>query len=308
MTRIDPDDPQQRLQDFGLLRRILRDYDPADVDDSMSPNDTMIGHNYMWVGASAAESIIAAVAASRLTRVEAVLDLPCGHGRVLRHLARMFPEAALDACDLDKDGVAFCAQTFGARPILSQEDLTQVRFDRKYDLIWIGSLFTHTSQSVTERWLTYLSEQLSDTGIIVATFHGRFTPIVHCLTPYIDEERWRIVMDGYRRTGYGYADYAEGVSHAFIEGSYGLSVTRPSTLLELVGRIPGVRIHHYQERGWGNNQDVIAFGPPHWDDSTWPHQEPPLLPDPEPAPAASSRLGKAREALSRLFGGPRNPS
>ena len=47
------------------------------------------------VGASAAEAIIAALAAGRLAEVKRVLDLPCGHGRVLRHLVNMFPDAAV---------------------------------------------------------------------------------------------------------------------------------------------------------------------------------------------------------------------
>lgn len=275
---IDPNDPGQGRKDLTLLRRMLADYDASKVDATLSLKETMGGHNYMWVGSSAAEIIMMSVLASRLTEVRSVLDLPCGHGRVLRHLVRMFPDAEVDACDLDRDGVEFCTKTFGARPIVSQEDMTKVVFDRKYDLIWIGSLFTHTSREITQRWLTFLSEQLSDTGTIVATFHGRFAPKLHCHTPYLDEERWRVVMDGYRKTGYGYADYAREQSHDFIEGSYGLSVTRPSTLIEIIGEIPGVRVHLYQERGWGNNHDVVAFGRPHWNDATWPCHEPEPLP------------------------------
>lgn len=277
MAEIDQNDPGQRLKSFHLLKEMTTTYDVSKVDATMSPTDTMVGHNYIWVGASAIEAITACVQASQLTEVNTVLDLPCGHGRVLRHLAAMFPNARIDACDVDKDGVEFCAKTFGARPIVSQEDLTRVEFDTKYDLIWIGSLFTHTSRDITEKWLAFLSGHLTDKGIIVATFHGRFAPKLHYHTPYIDDATWGVVMDGYLRTGYGYADYHRGQGHDFIEGSYGLSVTRPSTLLEIVFKIPGVRVHHYKERAWANNHDVIAFGPPNWDDSTWRSDEPKLL-------------------------------
>ncbi|EJL58090.1 hypothetical protein PMI09_00583 [Rhizobium sp. CF122] len=284
MAELDPNDAQQRLKSFDLLKRMLSTYDFSKVDATMSPTETMVGHNYFWVGASAMEAIIASVQASQLTEVRTILDMPCGHGRVLRHLAAMFPDATIDACDLDKEGVEFCAKAFGARPIVSHEDLTAVEFDTKYDLIWIGSLFTHTSRDITEKWLTFLSRQLTSEGIIVATFHGRFAPKLHYHTPYIDDDKWAVIMDGYLRTGYGYADYQSGQSHDFIEGSYGLSVTRPSTLLEIVFKIPGVRVHHYKERGWGNNHDIIAFGPPDWDDSTWPSEEPKLIPPPPEPP------------------------
>jgi cyclopropane fatty-acyl-phospholipid synthase-like methyltransferase len=90
------------------------------VDTVISPKETMGRDNYLWVGASAAEAIIAALAVSRLAEVRRILDLPCGHGRVLRHLVKIFPDAVVDACDLDRDGVDFCAVRFGARPIISQ--------------------------------------------------------------------------------------------------------------------------------------------------------------------------------------------
>ena len=302
MAELDHNDPQQRLKSFNLLRKMVTTYDVSRVDATMSPTDTMVGHNYIWVGASAMESIVASVAASQLTEVKTILDMPCGHGRVLRHLAAMFPDAVIDACDLDTDGVEFCAKAFGARPIVSQEELTAVEFDTKYDLIWIGSLFTHTSREITEKWLTFLSKQLTENGIIVATFHGRFAPKLHYHTPYVDKDRWAVIMDQYLRTGYGYTDYHSSQSHDFIEGSYGLSVTRPSTMLEIIFKIPGVRVHHYQERGWGDNHDIIAFGPPDWDNSTWVSEEPQMIPDPVPPPIKRRLPERLRDAAKALFG------
>ena len=45
--------------------------------------------------------------ASYLMEVKTILDLPSGHGRVLRHLIKMFPEARCDVCDLDVGGMDF---------------------------------------------------------------------------------------------------------------------------------------------------------------------------------------------------------
>jgi SAM-dependent methyltransferase len=259
---------QQRCQ---LLLGILNDYDAGRVDTTISPADTMPGDNYLEVGESAARCIISAVATSRITSVRRVLDLPCGHGRVLRHLAHLFPRAQIDACDLDTEGVKFCADTFGAHPIQSQEDLTKVAFPDSYDLIWIGSLFTHTSFAITKAWLTFLSRHLSENGIIVATFHGRWATRLHKLVPYpMDDDQWAAIMSGYDTAGYGYHDYRKEQSHDFIEGSYGLSVARAHTIVEMIESIPNVRLFMYQERGWGDNHDVVAFGKPDWDDSWWP--------------------------------------
>ena len=37
---------------FALLQSILRNYDPAKVDPTISPTETMTGDNYMWVSAT----------------------------------------------------------------------------------------------------------------------------------------------------------------------------------------------------------------------------------------------------------------
>ena len=264
-----PSTTGQRPKDLALLREMLDNYDPNRVDPRMSPNETMGGDNYMWVGTSAAEVIMTSVMASQLTEDTSVLDLPCGHGRVLRHLVKLFPKASFDVCDLDVAGVQFCVDTFNARAIPYQEDLTKVKFDKTYDLIWIGSLFTHTSYEITRTWLRFLSGLLSASGIIVATFHGRWATRVHKLVPYIDEPRWNKILEGYNSTGYGYMDYATEQSHNFIKGSYGISIAKPHTLMEMLEDIPSMRIYHYQEQGWAHNHDVIVIGRPHWDESWW---------------------------------------
>ncbi len=254
-----------------FLQRLLDNYDPDKVSRTMSPNETMGGDNYLWVGESAVEVIINSLAASLLTDVRTVLDLPCGHGRVLRHLVQLFPGAQFDACDLDGDGSTFCQRVFGSGVVEARAELTETVFPRKYDLIWIGSLFTHVDEDRTARWLTFLSEQLTDKGAIVATLHGRWAMRMQTLIPYTDAERWSEVERGFA-DGYGFVDYAPGLGHDFVPGSYGVSAVRPFRMMEIFETIPGVRLFHYQEKGWGENQDVIAFGKPVWSrrPESWP--------------------------------------
>lgn len=257
------------LRDYSLMHKMLANYDPCIVNRQLSPNDTMIGDNYFEVGTSAVEVIINACFVSKLTNVTNVLDLPCGHGRVLRHLVALFPDAQIDACDLDKEGLEFCASTFHVRPILSLDDLTEVKFVNTYDLIWIGSLFTHINYATTKKWLTFLSGLLTPQGIIISTFHGRWATQLHRLVPYIDDKSWKVISKGYKLKGYGYHDYNVGKSHDFISGNYGISVAKPHTIIELVEQIPGVRIYMYKEKAWGDNHDVVVFGHPDWDESWW---------------------------------------
>jgi len=237
-------------------------YLASEIDDYLSPADTMADQWYMSVGVSAAQVIHAACVTSWVHRVEAVLDLPCGHGRVLRHLVKLFPDATFDACDLDRDGVEFCASRFGARPMHSDEDLTKLNPRRTYDLIWVGSLFTHISHSRTRAWLAHLADFLSATGIMVATFHGRFSSKMGREYGYIEESRWLKLLNEYETTGYGYHDYPPKAGHGYIAGPYGISLSNPATVIADAISVPGIRVFSYTERGWAGHQDVLVVGKP----------------------------------------------
>src|SRR5438132_5286540 len=66
------------------------------------------GAQYYKVGLSAIRCIDAAIHQGCLDRIENILDLPCGGGRVLRFLAVHYA-AKIWACDLQCDMVDFCA-------------------------------------------------------------------------------------------------------------------------------------------------------------------------------------------------------
>ena len=235
----------------------------------MSPTETMYDQWYLSIGEDAMHNVALACLSAKIQRVDRVLDLPCGHGRVTRHLVKFFPDAEVHACDLDIDGVRFCAETFGAVPIESVAELTDVTFPCQYDVIWVGSLFTHVDRKTTNKWMTHLAGFLSPQGIIVATLHGRFSEQVHTLYPYIGEDRWSKIMEEYRAHGHGYCDYVQAESHSFIAGSYGISLSKPHVTIRDVEDIRGVRILLYRERGWADHHDVLVLGKPSFDDK-WP--------------------------------------
>jgi SAM-dependent methyltransferase len=104
---------------------------------------------YFLSGYSALFCIRKALDKAGKKSVASILDFACGHGRVLRSLAADFPKARLVALDTNKAGVDFCAKVFGAKPVYSNIDFSNLSFDGKFDLIWVGSLFTHLRG---ERW------------------------------------------------------------------------------------------------------------------------------------------------------------
>ena len=247
---------------YPYISSVWNIYNSSTVSDIISPKETMNNQWYFEVGANAVHLMLAALASSHLGTVRNILDIPCGHGRVLRHLVKAFPDASFSACDLDKDGVDFCAQQFGAEPVYSKPNLTEVQFSRSFDLIWVGSLFTHVCERDAARWLEHLSGFLSGAGIIVATFHGRRAVDIYDKMPYISEASWKKILKEYKSTGFGYDDYDKNENHEYIDHSYGVSLSSPEKIMNMVQKIPGVRIFSYTEAGWADNQDVLVFGKP----------------------------------------------
>src|SRR4029453_9635557 len=95
---------------MNVLSALLTE-EPDGLIEEISPNDGMFVGNrihYFAVAQGALECIRVALLAAGKQDVRSILDLPCGHGRVLRKLKAEFPDAALTGCDIERDGVDFC--------------------------------------------------------------------------------------------------------------------------------------------------------------------------------------------------------
>jgi SAM-dependent methyltransferase len=231
---------------------------------TISPNDTMAlipGQQdglYFATGASGLHNVLCALSQSRLTGVRSLLDMGCGHGRVGRFFRAAFPESAISFCEIYPDAVKFCAETFSGTGIQSDYELTQVELGGPFDVIWCGSLFTHLDLDRSERWVRYLCDHLTADGVFVGTFHGSlFSTMKQYFQPLISPETFDEIAEQYQRLGIGYGAYnVDNLAH---QGSVGVSVWRPSRLLDMAWSIPGFRVISYTERGWADAQDVLAI-------------------------------------------------
>ena len=186
-----------------------------------------------------------------------ILDLPCGHGRVLRWLRAHYHYAKITACDLDRDGVDFCANQFGAKPVYSRPDLRQLPFAAQFDLIWVGSLVTHLRR---DRWLATLDNLVKwtrDCGVIIFTTQGRTVSSLLArgqrnIAENIDKPA---LLEGFARTGFAYQRYFE--SNA--EEDYGLALTSPEWLMRTLQRYPDIILRAYLEEAWGMQDVVILY-------------------------------------------------
>jgi SAM-dependent methyltransferase len=165
--------------DVHAARELVETLGPAAalVERTPSPKETMYGGlrgPYLLAGVSALKLLRKAMALAGMGEPpRTILDLPCGHGRVMRVLRAAFPDATLIACDLDREGVDYCARTFGAVPVYSDVDPARVRIDHEVELIWVGSLFTHVDPARWEGFLDLFAQVLRPGGILVFTTFDR---------------------------------------------------------------------------------------------------------------------------------------
>jgi trans-aconitate methyltransferase len=234
---------------------LYRAYKRQEISQVLHRDDEMYntgpGH-YFAVGHSAIQVIARGLALSWLSHVRSILDLPCGHGRVARHLKAAFPDAQLTFCDLDKSGVDFCAETFGGTGLYSKTDLAQVELP-KSDLIWVGSLFTHVDRLRTLTWLHYLARHLNPYGLLIATFHGTFFHEMYKATG-VSNVDWRSLVSQWEKTGFGYVRYPGHGSD-----NYGVSLSKASAIMDMATSIPETRVLSYGERAWSDNHDVLIL-------------------------------------------------
>jgi SAM-dependent methyltransferase len=192
----------------------------------------------------------------RLDGLGSILDFGCGYGRVTRWFCAAFPDARIFVTDINRQGAEWCAAHLPCTAI-DPEPLAG-----NFDLIWVGSVFTHLPTLRAEALLERLLAALRPDGVLALTIHGRAVgfrmegydwqndrnPRLHF---GLSRERFEQMMEDYRHTGYGYADYSGQVD-------YGMCVASPSWYEERVLRSKEFVQILFQERA-DNAQDVLAF-------------------------------------------------
>lgn len=213
--------------------------------------------HYFGVGKSALHGIETALFAAGQphSNIRKILDLPCGHGRVMRYFKAAFPQARITACDLNRSAVNFCTQTFAAQPVYSNVDVGQIPLAEKYDLIWSGSLLTHLRAEHCAEFVRLFHSLVNPGGLIVFTLHGRWVERSLATNRYtygLKSPDVAALLKEYYATGFGYADYP-GVS------GYGISLSSPAYVLSQLVALPDLKLISYQEKGWDNHQDIVCL-------------------------------------------------
>jgi SAM-dependent methyltransferase len=212
---------------------------------------------YFTVGLSGLECIEEAMGAAKIRSPHRVLDLPSGHGRVLRFIVERFPEAQVMACDLGSDEVNFCAATFGARAVVSRTNIEALTLDERFDLIWCGSLITHLDGPRIEVLLRFFHRHLEPGGLLVFSTHGDHAVDNlrdgNLFSYGLSSNATQLTLRSYASTGFGYSDYDTGKNPG-----YGVSFTSAAWIHGALERVGGFREVYCAEKGFGDHQDTYG--------------------------------------------------
>jgi SAM-dependent methyltransferase len=243
---------------------------PRDVIETTSPDDWIHARGaatYYTTGRTTIRRVRLAMLQTRKADLRRILDFGCGYGRILRQFKAAFPEAGLVACDILPEAVDFCAETFGAEPVYAEDDPGQTKLEGKFDLIWLGSLFTHLDAARWKSLLDLLERSLDPGGLLLFTTQGRFIRDQIAERTWQDaygrpiwsnwgvsEDQLEEVVSGYDRDGFGYLEWGA------LERQYGTSIATPAWVLGQLQSRPGLEITSYWERGWRPQDLVVCVG------------------------------------------------
>jgi SAM-dependent methyltransferase len=230
------------------------------INQAVSPDDEMVTAgaeaNYFAIGERALELIKMAGQLCNRPDYQNILDLPCGHGRVMRWIRAQYPRSAITGCDLNHPGVDFCREQFGARGIYSDVDLDQVQFEAPFDLIWCGSLLTHLPVPKALATLDRLINWASEDAVIIFTMQGRYfsSLLARDQGDFADNADIVSLLERYVAAGAAFEPYYEDPLK-----QYGLTLMTPEFVTRYLQRDPNVIVRAYLEQAWGVQDVVILY-------------------------------------------------
>lgn len=128
---------------------------------------------FVTSGRRAAESIAAALErrGRDVRRLESVLDLGCGCGRVIRHW-RDLP-ARVHGTDANGELIAWCSENLPFARFARNDLAPPLPYDDdSFDLVYALSVLTHLPEPLQLAWLAELRRVLRPGGWLLLTTHG----------------------------------------------------------------------------------------------------------------------------------------
>lgn len=240
-----------------VLAKLWSDYDRDQVDMTIHPKDVMYNtaqrpEDYSYCGEAGIEVISAVLLAGPTTTIGHILDFSGGYSRVGRFIRGLFPEAEITFSDVEAEAAQFCAEQFRGKALVTPKDVAAVTLPDKYDVIWLGSVFTHMDYARMKVLFAKLFDALTPGGVLIGTFRGEKMYRSYLASPGVAERDAELLRE-YETTGVAYRQYPGWTDDR------GLSLVKPQKLIEIGQEHPDARLVMYCEAGWASAHDAIAW-------------------------------------------------
>ncbi|MEI6124441.1 MAG: class I SAM-dependent methyltransferase [Bacteroidota bacterium] len=106
-----------------------------------------------------------------LSKIERVLDFASGYGRLTRFLALEINPKNIWVSDIKENSVLFQKEQFKVNGITSSYVPEEFIPGVNFDMIYVGSLFSHLPEDLFKRWLRVLFDLITDRGVLAITVH-----------------------------------------------------------------------------------------------------------------------------------------
>lgn len=233
------------------------------------PDDDMFTgslEHYESVGKQLA-AFVAKAACTLQLEAPRILELPCGYGRVTRHLAGMFPKEHILSSDIMVPATAFVAQEFGVKVHPAQEPVHELVGieSNSFDIAVMGSLITHLSAVNSRTLLGNFFRILRPGGVAIVTTHGaRSRQLIDQQDIYdVGELARQHLLMQYDANEFGFVNYRpnhtfEAKTVDYIGDSYGISLI-PDLWMKNIAHGHQMTIVETLVGGWDNHQDVYVM-------------------------------------------------
>jgi SAM-dependent methyltransferase len=240
----------------------LQSYRLSDVDRTISADERMITpetsvDTYMYIGKSTIDILQSLYLMSGIRDLpETILDFGCGHGRIARHLRAWAPESVVFAADIRSDGIAFCSEQLGCKPVQLTPEFGEAKLPEKIQLTWVGSVFTHVDRLRMTKLFDWLWQSVAKGGHLVITTHGEYAKGLaeRGEKAFITPEKWGKIVSDYQNLGTGYQSYDRADL-----GDWGLSLSSTEDVMSLARDKADARLVMFVSGGWAKLQDVFVW-------------------------------------------------
>ncbi len=176
-----------------------------------------------------------------------VLEFASGYGRVARHAKHVLPATSWTCSDVHTRAVEFNADRLGLPSFISPSRPEGWTVERKFDVVFALSFFSHMPNATFTPWLERLFSNVEPGGIFVFTTHGAVS-----LRNMKAGGLNAIFNDN------GFYWNAQSDQRDLNSTDYGTSAVTLSYVQRALHSLPEAELIRFQQAFWWNHQDLYV--------------------------------------------------